>query len=98
MEQGGGAIKDILGSGRTWEFRFAPGSPRAARAGSRAGAPRAAKGTAPICDRQKQSGTQGQGRERSKALQKWKGELKMQLFFSAKMEIHAKFLRLFPHF
>lgn len=47
-----GAIKEILEGGRTWEFRFAPGSPRAARAGSRAGAPKAAKGTAPICGRE----------------------------------------------
>lgn len=36
----------------TWEFKFAPGSPRAARAGSRAGAPKAAKGTAPIYNTQ----------------------------------------------
>lgn len=51
-----GGIKDILEWGRTWEFRFAPGSPRAARAGSRAGAPKAAKGTAPICGRDSSQG------------------------------------------
>lgn len=62
-------------------MRFAPGSPRAARAGSRAGAPRAAKGTAPICDRQKAVRTPGPGERKEESTAKMEGRVENEVIF-----------------